>query len=131
MLYVVDAPSEKVVLQLLGSCVEDDVGLRPISRASSFGALASGVDGVYDSVDEDGVTSDGLVIHQPYVNQTAVWVDGVEGVLGVLLSEVSPSLCRGQLQPLGSVVEDLLPGCLFALLVRWVVEVSEVLNPRE
>ena len=56
-----------------------------VANASAFGVLARGVDGVDDGVDEDGVAYDGLVVHQPDVDDAAVGVDGVVGVLRVLL----------------------------------------------
>ena len=83
LLNVLDAPSEVVVLPLLGGCVEKDVGLGSVANTSALGVLAGGFDGVYDGVGEDGVASDGLVVHQPYVHDAAAWVDGVEGVLGI------------------------------------------------
>ena len=59
------------------------MGLDSVSNTSTLGVLAGDVDGVDDCVDENGVASNGLVVHEPYVHDAAVWVDGVEGALGI------------------------------------------------
>ena len=109
MLDVLDAPCEVVVLELLGGCVEDGVGLCAVPHASSFSVLASSVDGVDDGVGLNGVACDGLVVHQPNVNNATVGLDGVVGVFCVTLEHEVSSLLWCHLHPLGSSVDYLLP----------------------
>ena len=81
----VESPSKMIVVELLWSGIEDDVSLRSVADSTSFGVLACDVDGVDDGVRKEGVTCDGLVVHEPDVNDAAVWVDEVVGVLCVVL----------------------------------------------
>ena len=85
-------PSVVLLLILFLGGVNDGVCLDAVANSSSFGVLASDVDGVDDGVHEYGVTYDGLVIHQPYVDQSTVWVNVVVGVVGVVLEHVVASL---------------------------------------
>ena len=86
-------PGEVVVLNFLGGRVEDDVCLNPVAHSSALGVLTCSVDGIDDGVGEQGVASDGLVVHQPYVDDPAVGMDGVVRVFCVALEhEVSSFL---------------------------------------
>jgi hypothetical protein len=94
----------------------------------SVAYLAGAVNRVYYCVNEGWVADDGLVIHKPNIHDASSGVDGVEGVLGVLLDEKGTSFVGCHLNPLGSFVNDVLPGCLPCCLVGWsVVD----LGPRE
>ncbi len=77
------------------------------------------IDGVYDSISEGWVTYDGLVVHQPDVDDAAVRVYGVVGVLRVMLKQMRPAILRCRVQPWGSFVCDLLPCRLSGLALRW------------
>ena len=52
--------------------------LDAVSVTSSSGALAGDVIGVDDGVDESGVTDDGLVVHDPNVDESAARAHCVE-----------------------------------------------------
>ena len=56
-----------------------------VSDSTSFGILASSVDGVDDGVGHYGVTDDSLVVHNPNVYQAALWVYVVVRVGSVVL----------------------------------------------
>ena len=81
----VESPSKMIVVELLWSGIEDDVGLCGVADSAAFGVLACDVDGVDDGVREEGVACDGLVVHEPDVDDAAVWVDEVVRVLCVVL----------------------------------------------
>ena len=93
--------------------------LELVTYASSFRALACGVDGVYHGVDQGWVADDGLVVHQPDVDDAAVGVGGVVVVVGVMLDQVGTSLVGCLLDPLCSCVCDALPSGLPGCLVCW------------
>jgi hypothetical protein len=68
------------------------VCLGAIPHATSLGVLTGDVDGVDDGVGQDGVASDGLVIHEPNVDDATVGLDGVVGVFCVVLKHEVSSL---------------------------------------
>ena len=70
---------------LFRGSVDDDAVFESVAYASSLWLLACCVDGVDDAVYKFGVADDGLVVHQPDVDDSAVWVDSVVGVLCVAL----------------------------------------------
>ena len=69
--------------------------LDAVSDTSSTGALAGDVIGVDDGVDESGVTDDGLVVHDPNVDESAVKVHCVEWLLCVVCKHVLSSFFGG------------------------------------
>ncbi len=84
--------------------VDADVGLESVANPSSLWVLARRVHCVDDGARESGVTENRLVVHEPDVDEAAVGVNGVVGVLGILLKNVNSVFFWCHLEPLQSLV---------------------------
>ena len=78
-------PSVMLLKVMCKYCVEYGVGVDSVSNASSFGVFAGCVDGVDNGVGESGVAHHRLVAHDPDVHKSSIWVNGVVGIVGVVV----------------------------------------------
>ena len=104
-----EIPGVLLLKVLFGGCIEYDVRFDSVPDASSFRVLASSVDGVDDRVGEPGVADNGWIVRDPDVHESSVWVDGVVGIVGVMVEHALPWLLGGCAEPDCAVVECALP----------------------